>query len=190
MVPTLPSVDLPAAEAAVRDLLVALGVDVEDEHLAETPHRVARAYADVLTPEPFDLTTFANADGDNELVLVTGIPFQSLCAHHLLPFHGVAHVGYLPSGRIVGLSKLARIVQRFAAAPQVQERLTREIVDCITEHLAPEGVGVIIEAEHECMSLRGVQARGTRTTTSCFRGTLRDDPAARAEMLALVRSGG
>lgn len=187
MVPSSPAVDVEAAEAAVRALLVALGVDASDEHLAGTPRRVARAYADLLSPEPFDLTTFASEDGQRELVLLTGIPFQSLCAHHLLPFHGVAHVGYVPSQRIVGLSKLARIVQWFAAGPQVQERLTRAVADCVEQHLGPGGVGVVIEAEHECMSLRGVRAHGTRTTTTTFRGTLKDDAAARSELLGLVR---
>src|SRR5205814_3309644 len=136
------SIDLAAAEDAVADLLVALGHDPTDEHLADTPRRVAQAFAELLTPRAFDLTTFANDEGYDELVLARDIPFQSLCEHHLLPFHGVAHVGYLPGGRILGLSKLARVVQHFARDLQVQERLTKQIADWLAEHLSADGVGV------------------------------------------------
>ena len=182
-----PPIDLPGAERAVRALLIALGQDPEAEHLRQTPRRVAGAYAELLTPRDFDLTTFANDENYDQLVLACGIPFQSLCEHHLLPFHGVAHVGYLPDQRIVGLSKLARVLERFARGLQVQERLTQQVADCLQAHLHPKGVGVVIEAEHQCMSLRGVRAHGSRTLTSALHGHLRIDPAARQEFFALTR---
>lgn len=180
------ALDLPAAEQAVRALLKALGQDPDLEHLRQTPRRVASAYAELLTPQPFNLTTFANDEGYDELVLARDIPFQSLCEHHLLPFHGVAHVGYLPGERIVGLSKLARVLERFARRLQVQERLTKQVADYLDSLLHPAGVGVVIEAEHQCMSLRGVRAHGSRTLTSALHGHLRRDPAARQEFFALV----
>jgi GTP cyclohydrolase I len=186
IIPHRAAVDLPAAERAVADLLVALGKDPTDEHLSGTPGRVARAYAELLTPRPFDLTTFPNDEGYDELVLARDIPVQSLCEHHLLPFQGVAHVGYLPDGRILGLSKLARIVEHFARDLQVQERLTQEVADRLHHDLAPKGVGVVIEAEHLCMSLRGVRAAGSRTVTSAVRGVLREDARSRQEFLALT----
>ncbi|MDT7582413.1 MAG: cyclohydrolase [Pseudonocardiales bacterium] len=182
-----PPIDLPGAERAVRALLIALGQDPDAEHLHQTPRRVAAAYAELLTPRDFDLTTFANDENYNQLVLARGIPFQSLCEHHLLPFHGVAHVGYLPDQRIVGLSKIARVLERFARGMQVQERLTQQVADCLEAHLHPIGVGVVIEAEHQCMSLRGVRAHGSRTLTSALHGHLRTDPAARQEFFALTR---
>jgi GTP cyclohydrolase I len=181
-----PSIDLAAAERAVRDLLAALGQDPRSEHLSDTPRRVALAYAELLTPEPFDLTTFPNDEGYDELVLTRAIPFESLCQHHLLPFHGVAHVGYLPGERILGLSKLARVVELFARNLQVQERLTKQVADWLDEHLAPKGVGVVIEAEHLCMSLRGVRAHGSRTVTSTLHGLVRDDARTRHEFLTLT----
>ena len=181
-------IDLHAARDAVRDLLVALGRDVTDPGLRETPRRVAAAYAELLTPEPFSLTTFPNEEGYDELVVVRDIPFHSLCMHHLLPFHGVAHVAYLPGERIVGLSKLARVVELFARDLQLQERLTMQVASFLEEHLQPKGVGVVIEAEHLCMSLRGVQKAGARTTTSALFGLLRDDPRTRQEFLSLVTS--
>jgi GTP cyclohydrolase I len=180
------SVDLDRAEEAVVDLLVALGEDPSSEHLAETPARVARSFAEMLTPRAFDLTTFPNDEGYDELVLARDIPFHSLCEHHLLPFHGVAHVGYLPGGRILGLSKLARVVELFARRLQVQERLTRQVGDWLEEHLAPKGVGVVLDAEHMCMSLRGVQATGARTITSTLHGLLREDSRSRQEFFALT----
>ena len=179
-------IDRDAATKAVFDLLVALGRDPSSEHLAETPRRVAEAFAELLTPEPFDLTTFPNDERYDELVLVRDIPFRSLCEHHLLPFHGVAHVGYLPSERILGLSKLARVVDHFAADLQTQERLTMQVADWLDEHLRPKGVGVVIEADHMCMSLRGVRAKGTRTLTSSLSGVLRDDARSRQEFFALT----
>jgi GTP cyclohydrolase I len=181
-------VDLEAAEAAARDLLAALGADPADEDLAGTPGRVAAAYAELLTPVSFTPTTFANDEGYDGLVVATGIPFSSLCRHHLLPFTGVAHVGYLPGDRILGLSKLARVVGLFARDLQTQERLTAQVAGWLTEQLAPRGAGVVVDAEHLCMTVRGVQAPGVRTVTSALRGRLRDDPRARAEFLALATS--
>jgi GTP cyclohydrolase I len=180
-------IDLPAAERAVRDLLVALGRDVTEPDLRETPRRVAAAYAQLLTHEPVALTTFPNEEGYDELVVVREIPFHSLCMHHLLPFAGVAHVAYLPGERIVGLSKLARVVELYARELQLQERLTMQVAQCLQRHLRPKGVGVVIEAEHMCMSLRGVQKPGARTTTSALLGLLRDDARTRGEFLSLVR---
>jgi len=179
-------VDPAAAERAARDLLVALGADLDDPGLRETPRRVAAAYAELLTPEPFNLTTFPNDEGYDELVVVRDIPFQSLCMHHMLPFHGVAHVAYLPAERIVGLSKLARIVEHHARDLQVQERLTKQVAACIQDELAPKGVGVVLEAEHLCMSLRGVQKAGAKTVTSALYGLVRDDPRTREEFLSLT----
>src|SRR6478752_5519237 len=179
-------VDLPAAERAVQDLLRALGREPDSEHLADTPRRVAHAFHEMLTPREFDLTTFPNDEGYDELVLARQIPVQSLCEHHLLPFRGVAHVGYLPAGRIVGLSKLARVVEMFARDLQVQERLTTQVADWIAEKLRPKGGGVVIEAEHTCMSLRGVQKFGALTVTSALHGQIRDDPRTRQEFLALT----
>src|SRR4051794_37945999 len=165
-VQTLPGLDPAAVERAARQLLEALGADLTDESLRDTPRRMAAAYEELLTPEPFDVTTFPN-DGDyDELVVVRDIPFHSLCEHHLLPFVGVAHVGYIPGGRNAGLSKLARVVGHFARALQVQERLTTQIAGWFGGELAPKGVGVVLEAEHMCMALRGAAKPGTRTVTS------------------------
>jgi GTP cyclohydrolase I len=178
--------DLAAARRAIIDLLLALGQDPGDVHLAETPRRVADAYAELLAPVPFDLTTFANDEGYDQLVLARDIPVHSLCRHHLLPFHGVAHVGYLPGARILGLSKLARAVEMFARDLQTQERLTKQVADWLQTTLAPSGVGVVIEAEHLCMSLRGVRAGGARTVTSALHGALREDDRSRQEFFALA----
>ena len=180
-------VNLPAAERAVRDLLVALGRDPSSPHLADTPRRVAESFTEMLTPREFDLTTFPNDEHYDELVLARNIPVQSLCEHHMLPFTGVAHVGYLPGERILGLSKLARVVELFARDLQVQERLTVQVANWLREHLAPKGVGVVIEAEHLCMSMRGVQARGSRTITSSVHGVLRENAASRQEFFMLAR---
>jgi GTP cyclohydrolase I len=182
-------VDVPAAERAAHDLLDALGVDLTDESVRDTPRRIARMYDELLTPRPFNPTPFPN-DGDyDELVVATGIPFHSLCEHHLLPFVGVAHVGYLPGERIIGLSKLARVVDLFARNVQVQERLTTQVAGWLDDHLQPKGVGVVLEAEHLCMSLRGVQKPGARTVTSALHGLVRDDPRTRQEFLALSGRG-
>jgi GTP cyclohydrolase I len=180
------TIDLDAAAEAVASLLVALGQDPGDPHLADTPRRVAASYRELLSPRAFNLTTFPNDEHYDELVLARAIPFHSLCRHHLLPFKGVAHVGYLPGDRILGLSKLARVVELFARDLQVQERLTQQIADWLQEHLEPKGVGVILEAEHLCMSLRGVQATGARTVTSALKGLLREDPRSRGELFALA----
>jgi GTP cyclohydrolase I len=181
-----PGVDLVRAERAVADLLAALGQDPSSEQLLDTPRRVAASYAEFLTPAPFTPTTFPNDEGYDELVLARAIPFSSLCQHHLLPFVGVAHVGYLPAGRILGLSKLARVVERFARRLQLQERLTTQVADWLQAQLAPKGVGVVLEAEHQCMTLRGVRAAGARTVTSALHGRLRTDPRSRQEFLALT----
>ncbi|MCR8895810.1 GTP cyclohydrolase I FolE [Gordonia sp. GONU] len=178
--------DLDAAQQAVADLLVALGQDPTSEHLVDTPKRVAQSFAEMLSPRQFDLTTFPNEEGYDELVVAKSIPVQSLCQHHLLPFHGIAHVGYLPGDRILGLSKLARVVELFARDLQVQERLTQQIANWVQNHLAPKGVGVVIEAEHMCMSLRGVRVSGSRTVTSAMQGLLREDARSRQEFLALA----
>ena len=179
-------VDLRAAEHAAHDLLVALGEDLASDHLRETPRRVAKAYAELLTPRPFNPTTFPNDEGYDELVIVGEIPFQSLCAHHLLPFQGKAHVAYLPGERLLGLSKLARVVELYSRRLQLQERLTTQVADWLDEHLQPRGVGVVLEAEHLCMSLRGVQASGSTTVTSALHGLLREDPRSRAEFFTLT----
>jgi GTP cyclohydrolase I len=179
-------VDVEAAEVAAEALMRALGMDPEAQGLADTPKRVARAYAELLTPREFTLTTFPNDEKYDELVLAKRIPFTSLCEHHLLPFTGTASVGYLPGPRILGLSKLARVVELFARRPQVQERMTKQIADWLDAHLGPRGVGVVIEAEHTCMTLRGVQARGSATVTSSLTGLLRTDERTRAEFLALA----
>jgi GTP cyclohydrolase I len=178
--------DLTAAERAAADFLTALGIGTDTEATADTPRRLARAYAEMLTAPAFDLTTFPNDEGYDELVLARSIPVQSVCEHHMLPFVGVAHVGYLPADRILGLSKLARVVELFARRPQVQERLTKQVGDWLQSHLSPRGVGVVVEAEHTCMTLRGVRAPDTRTITSTLLGTLREDPRSRAEFLALT----
>ncbi|MFJ8363496.1 GTP cyclohydrolase I FolE [Streptomyces sp. NPDC093984] len=179
-------IDLAAAEEAAGQFLKALGVSTASESLRGTPGRMARAYAELFSPRPFDLTTFPNDEGYDELVLARRIPVRSVCEHHLLPFVGTAHVGYLPGGRILGLSKLARVVEHFACRPQVQERLTKQVADWLQTHLEPKGVGVVIEAEHTCMTLRGVQATGSSTMTSTLLGLLRSDARSRSEFLALT----
>ncbi|UJP09043.1 GTP cyclohydrolase I FolE [Microbacterium sp. KUDC0406] len=183
------AIDLDAAEAAAHALLRALGIEPDDPDapdLARTPSRFAAAYAELLSPQPFDFTTFANTDGYDEMVLVRDIPLQSVCEHHLLPFSGVAHVAYLPADRVVGLSKIPRMVDHFSRRPQIQERLTVQVADALALHLQPRGVGVVIEAAHSCMSLRGARAGSAVTTTSALRGVLRDDASSRAEFLSLV----
>jgi len=188
-VPDPERVDIARAERAARELLEALGADPTEEGLRDTPRRVAAAYAELLTPEPFDMTTFPNEEGYDELVVVRDIPFHSLCMHHLLPFHGRATVAYIPGERIIGLSKLARVVEMFARDLQVQERLTTQVAGWLQQQLRPKGVGVVLEAEHMCMSLRGVQKPGARTITSALHGLVREDPRTRAEFLALTQGG-
>jgi GTP cyclohydrolase IA len=180
-------IDHEALERAARDLLRGLGADVGTEALEETPRRVAEAYAELLTPRPFRATTFPNDEGYDELIVARSIPFHSLCMHHLLPFQGVAHVGYLPGERIIGLSKLGRVVEFFSRDLQIQERLTTQVADWLQRELEPKGVGVVLEAEHMCMSLRGVQKLGAMTVTSALRGLVRDDVRTRQEFLALTK---
>jgi GTP cyclohydrolase I len=179
-------IDRGAVERAAADLLRALGADVEAGALEETPRRVADAYAELLTPQPFRATTFPNDDGYDELIVARSIPFHSLCMHHLLPFHGVAHIGYLPGERIIGLSKLGRVVEYYSRELQIQERLTTQVAGWLQRELEPKGVGVVLEAEHLCMSLRGVQKLGAKTVTSALRGAVRDNARTRQEFLALA----
>lgn len=180
-------IDLAAAELAAAQFLRALGIQLDSESLQGTPGRMVRAYAELFTPRPFNLTTFPNDEGYDELVLARAIPVRSVCEHHLLPFVGRAHVGYLPGDRILGLSKLARVVEHFACRPQVQERLTKQIADWLADQLHPKGVGVVLEAEHSCMTLRGAQAVGSSTVTSTLLGVLREDARSRQEFFALTR---
>ena len=179
-------IDIEAAEDAVRDLMQALGLPTDDPVMAKTPGRVARAYAEMLSPREFGVTTFPNEEGYDELVVARDIPFTSLCEHHLLPFTGTAAVGYLPGNRILGLSKLARVVEMFARRTQVQERMTTQIAGWLDQHLQPRGVGVVLRAEHTCMTIRGVQARGSSTVTSALLGVLRDDSRTRSEFMTIA----
>ncbi len=187
------SVDLPRAEAAVRELLLAIGEDPDRDGLKDTPARVARSYQELLAgmdQDPHEVLSATFDVGHDELVLVKDIELWSLCEHHLVPFTGVAHVGYIPreEGQVTGLSKLARLVDVFARRPQVQERLTTQVADALTETLHPRGVIVVIEAEHLCMTMRGVRKGGASTITSAVRGQLRD-PATRAEAMGLITAG-
>ncbi len=181
-------IDLAATEVAAAAFLTALGVKCDRESTAMTPRRMAEAYAALLTPRPFEMTTFPNDEGYDELIVVRAIPVQSVCEHHFLPFTGVAHVAYIPGDRIVGLSKLARVVEMFARRPQLQERLTQQVANWLDAHLSPRGVGVVVVAEHSCMTLRGVQVAGTTTSTSSLRGLLRESPQSRAEFFACLPS--
>lgn len=173
--------DVARAEAAVAELLTALGRDVTSEHLADTPRRVAASLVEMLTPRAFVMTTFPNDERYEELVLVRDIPFHSLCEHHMLPFRGVAHVGYVPGESLVGLSKLARVVELFASNLQVQERLTQQVSSYLTDQLTPRGVGVVLEAEHLCMTMRGAQSVGAMTTTTAFTGILAGENSLRRQ---------
>lgn len=187
----VPEFDHARAEAAVRELLFAIGEDPDREGLLETPARVARAYAELtagLRQRPEDVLTTTFDLGHDEMVLVRDIELWSMCEHHLVPFTGVAHVGYIPatSGKITGLSKLARLVDVYAKRPQVQERLTTQVADALIDILDARGVIVVIEAEHLCMTMRGVRKAGARTLTSAVRGSMRTDAATRAEAMALI----
>jgi GTP cyclohydrolase I len=187
----VPAVDLARIEAAVREILVAIGEDPTRDGLLQTPARVARAMGEQfagLRQQPADvLSTVFDADHD-EMIIVKDIELYSTCEHHLVPFHGVAHVGYIPNirGEITGLSKIARLVDLFARRPQVQERLTSQIADAMQEILEPRGVIVVVECEHLCMSMRGVRKPGARTVTSAVRGAFRDSDRTRAEALGLI----
>jgi GTP cyclohydrolase I len=185
------AVDLPRIEAAVREILIAVGEDPDRDGLRRTPIRVARAYAELfagLRVDPAQVLTTTFEANHEELVLVRDIEVMSLCEHHLLPFHGVAHIGYIPGvdGRITGLSKLARLVEVYARRPQVQERLTSQVADLLMKQLEPRGVIAVLECEHMCMAMRGIQKGGSRTITSAVRGLLRDDAKSRAEAMSLI----
>jgi GTP cyclohydrolase IA len=183
--------DAVRAQAAVRELLLAVGEDPDRPGLRETPGRVARAYAETFAgmwQDPSEILATTFAEDHDELVLVKDIPMYSTCEHHLVPFHGVAHVGYIPGedGRVTGLSKLARLVEVYARRPQVQERMTSQIADAVDDVLKPRGVLVVIEAEHLCMAMRGIRKPGSSTVTSAVRGMFRDSPATRSEAMSLV----
>jgi GTP cyclohydrolase I len=186
-----PPIDQARIEKAVREILIAVGEDPDRDGLLDTPARVARAYAEQLAgmrQRPEDvLNTVFDADHD-EMVIVKDIEVYSLCEHHLVPFHGVAHVGYTPNekGQITGLSKLARLVDVYARRPQVQERMTSQIADALMQVLQPRGVIVVVEAEHLCMTMRGVRKPGAKTLTSAVRGDFRDQPSTRAEAMSLI----
>lgn len=183
--------DQPRAEAAVRELLIAVGEDPDRQGLVDTPARVARAYREMfagLYTDPDDVLNTTFDEHHDEMVLVKDIPMYSTCEHHLVAFHGVAHVGYIPGvdGRVTGLSKLARVVDLYAKRPQVQERLTGQVADALMRKLDPRGVIVVMEAEHLCMAMRGVRKPGVTTTTSAVRGQFKTDKASRAEALDLI----
>jgi GTP cyclohydrolase I len=184
-------VDLPAIEAAVRNILIAIGEDPEREGLRETPQRVARMYAEIfdgIHRDPGDVVdAFFGDEHYQEIVMVRDIPFYSSCEHHLVPFHGKAHIAYIPQGRVTGLSKLARLIEGFARRPQLQERLTAQVADALMDRLDPLGVMIVIEAEHLCMSMRGVRKPGSITVTSAVRGSLATNPSTRAEAIALMK---
>lgn len=182
-------VDLPRAESAVRELLIALGEDPQREGLVDTPRRVAAAFAETLGGRGVDIPALLSVgfeEGHDEMVILRDVPFYSTCEHHLLPFHGVAHIGYVPNGRVVGLSKLARLVDAVARRPQLQERLTAQIADMLMVNLLPQGAGVAVEAEHLCMQMRGIKKPGSRMLTSAMRGSFREQQETRAEFLSLV----
>src|SRR5262245_48164451 len=186
------AVDQPRIEAAVRELLFAVGEDPDREGLRETPARVARMYAEVfagLHTDPREVLTKTFTETYDEIVLVRDIEFASFCEHHLLPFTGKAHVAYLPMGKIVRLSKLARAVEVMARRPQVQERMTEQLADLLMEELSPRGVGVIVEATHSCMTIRGIRKPGSLCTTSAMRGSFRDNALTRNEILTLIYGG-
>ena len=186
---TEPAVDLAAIKAAVRTNLRAVGEDPDRDGLLETPHRVAKMYAEMfsgLQQDPGRHLEVTFEESYDEIVLVRDIPFTSMCEHHLLPFRGVAHVAYIPDGRVTGLSKLARVVEEVSRRPQVQERMTQTVADLIEERLGSRAVGVIIKAEHSCMSIRGIRKTGSLTVTSTMRGSFRSDPASRAELMSLI----
>ncbi|HRC62844.1 MAG TPA: GTP cyclohydrolase I FolE [Dehalococcoidia bacterium] len=190
MLPAANAYDVDAAQRIVRDLLIAIGEDPDREGLRETPRRIASMYQELfegLRQDPVAVLSVGFEEGHDEMVILREIPFYSMCEHHFMPFHGEAHVGYLPDGRIVGLSKIARAVDIFARRPQVQERLTGQIADCIEQVLGAKGVGVVIEAEHLCMTARGVRKPGSKMVTSAMRGRFRTDQNTRQEFLGLIR---
>jgi GTP cyclohydrolase IA len=184
--------DLPRIERAVREILLAVGEDPERDGLARTPERVALSFAELfsgLREDPRGHLRVTFDEQHREMVVLRDIPFASACEHHLLPFTGRAHVGYIPQGRVVGLSKLARVVEGYARRPQVQERLTSEIADALMEELQPDGCGVVIEAIHTCMTIRGIKKAGATMITSAMRGGFRRRPETRAEFMSIIRGG-
>jgi GTP cyclohydrolase IA len=186
-----PFIDQERVQRAVSEIIAAIGEDAQREGLRETPRRIAEMYAEVfegVNQDPVEIlgVTF-DSGGHQEMIILKDIPFYSMCEHHFLPFHGVAHVGYIPKGRVAGVSKIARVVETLARRPQMQERLTSQIADTMMQGLGPIGVAVVIEAEHLCMTMRGVKKPGSRMVTSANRGTFRKDPATRAEFFSLVR---
>jgi GTP cyclohydrolase I len=186
-------VDLDAIQDAVRTILEAVGEDADRPGLLDTPRRVARMYAEMfagLKTDPARHLQVTFPEDYDEIVLVRDIPFTSMCEHHLLPFSGVAHVAYIPDGRVTGLSKLARVVEEVARRPQVQERMTQTIADMIEKELGVSGTAVVIQAEHSCMSIRGIRKPGSSTVTSALRGVFKTDPASRAEVMSLINQGG
>jgi GTP cyclohydrolase IA len=185
-----PEFDKPRIEAAVREILLAIGEDPDREGLRQTPRRIADAYEELfagLREDPRQYLRATFDEGHREMVVLRSIPFASLCEHHLLPFTGAAHIGYIPRGRIVGVSKLARLVEGYARRPQVQERLTSEIADALMEELQPDGCGVVLEATHTCMTIRGIEKPGSVMVTSAMRGGFRARPETRAEFVAILR---
>jgi GTP cyclohydrolase I len=192
--PTMPRqpVDLRRIEAAVREILLAIGEDPDREGLSETPARVARMYEEMfsgLRQDPAVVLKKTFTEKYDEMVLVKDIDFESMCEHHLLPFFGKAHIAYLPNGQIVGLSKLARIVEILAHRPQVQERMTEDLADIVMQELSPRGVGVVLEASHTCMAIRGVRKAGSICTTSAMRGAFQTNLSTRSEFMALIQTG-
>ena len=184
------AIDQERIAAAVREIIEAIGEEPEREGLRQTPHRVAKMYAELfagLTVDPYEILRVGFEERHDEMVILKDIPFYSLCEHHFLPFLGSVHVGYIPNGRVVGLSKLARVVDAFAWRPQLQERLTSQVADCILESLKPDGVAVVVEAEHLCLSFRGVKKPGARVVTSAMRGQFRRSALSRSEFLSLVQ---
>ncbi len=184
------AVDKERVKAAVREIISAIGEDPEREGLIETPRRIADMYAEVfagLRTDPFQFLAVTFDEAYSEMVVLKDIPFYSMCEHHFAPFHGVAHVAYIPNGRVVGLSKLARVVEAYARRPQVQERLTAQIADTIMEGLEPKGAAVVIEAEHTCLTMRGIKKPGAKMVTSAVRGLFKENPPTRAEFQAILR---
>ncbi|MCZ6545248.1 MAG: GTP cyclohydrolase I FolE [Chloroflexi bacterium] len=186
------AIDTDRIRAAVREILLAIGEDPDREGLVETPRRIAESYAEIfggVQQDPNGLLRVGFEEGHDEMVVLRDIPFYSMCEHHLLPFHGIAHVAYVPRGRVVGISKIARLVEVLARRPQLQERLTSQIADSLMEALEPDGTAVAIEAEHLCMTMRGVKKPGSRMVTSAMRGTFQSQVETRQEFLAFVSPG-
>jgi GTP cyclohydrolase I len=184
--------DAEAVKRAVQDLLRGLGEDIDREGLRDTPRRISQMYEEILSGldvDPAEYLSVQFGNGYDEMVILRDIPFYSTCEHHFLPFHGVAHVGYIPDGRVVGISKIARVVEAYAKRPQLQERLTSQVADCIMQAVKPDGVAVVVEAEHLCMTMRGVRKPGSRMVTSAMRGGFRKQSVTRSEFLSLVQGG-